>query len=396
MKSKLPFPTLANSAVADAINDALGAFNELNLADGEKEKRYLYCRYGTYPQQVPGIGVVQQVVDPEAAAQIVANFRKSAGLEVMFKGVPHYEGHPDDPAWLAQNPGHKPIAVGRIKQVEAGEDGIYVTSVFNTIGVPLLSGSAPAYDGHSPRWRLSAIPGKPKHYRPVMLLSDGLTNNPNIPGSRIALNAAAAAASSPDENPASGAQTENQTDHMKLTPEALKALGFAPDATPSEADISAATMKLLGEKQSSDAAKATAETAANTANGQVTALNTELAAVRGKLSETVAANAVTQGRITEADKPKWITALNTDFDGESAKLGKLMPALNTSSQLPGDISSRRDPNVVDMAGGMEAMNAAARAYASEHNIDISNTDGWNRAWNGAKAAKPEVFHREAK
>lgn len=387
------FPTISNTLVT-AVNEVIGVFNELTLADGEKEKRYLYCRYGTYPQTVPGMGVIQQVVDREAAAEIIANFRRGAGIEVLFKGVPHYEGHPDDPAWLAQNPGHKAIAVGRIKDLDEGEDGIYATSVFNTLGVPLLSGNAPPYDGHSPRWRMSPIPGRPKHYRPVMLISDGLTNNPNIPGSRLALNTGCDP--SPDENPTDGDQPENQNDeNMKLTPEALKALGFAPDATPSETDISAAIVRLLGEKQSADAAKATAESAATTANTKVTELTTQLGAARGKLSETVAANAVKEGRITEADKPRWITALNTDFDSESAKLDKLMPVLNTSSKLP-DLGGRRDANVLDAQGSIEAMNTAVRAYATDKNIDISNAEGWSRAWNGAKAAKPELFSREAK
>lgn len=388
-----PFLIVSNNAVADVINDVLGVFNELTLAEGEKEKHYLYCRYGTYPQTVPGIGVIQQVVDREAAEEIVSNFRQAAGLEVLFKGVPHYEGHPDDPSWLSQNPGHKAIAVGRIKKVEAGDDGIYVTSIFNTYGVPLLSGNAPAYDGHSPRWRLTAIPGKPKHYRPVMLISDGLTNNPNIPGSRLALNTGCQP--SPDASPDEGDQPENKNENMKLTPEALKALGFAPDATPSETDISAAIVRLAGEKQSEAAAKVTAESAATAANTRVTTLTTELGTVRGKLSETVAANAVKEGRITEADKPKWITALNTDFDGESAKLGNLMPVVNTQNRLPDNLGERRDGNIVDMQSGIEAMNTAVRVYAAEHSIDISNAQGWDRAWNATKAAKPELFQRTA-
>ncbi len=389
-----PFLVASNNAVAPVINESIGVFNELTLGDGEKEKRYLYCRYGTYPQTVPGIGVIQQVVDREAAEQIAANFRQSAGLEVLFKGVPHYEGHPDDPSWLAQNPGHKAIAVGRIKNVEAGEDGIYVTSVFNTIGVPLLSGNAPAYDGHSPRWRLTAIPGKPRHYRPVMLISDGLTNNPNIPGSRLALNTGIQP--SPQENPKDGDQPENTNENMKLTPEALKALGFAPDATPSEAEVSAAIVKMFSDKQAADAAKATAESTATAANTKVTDLTNQLTSVRGKLSDTVASNAVKEGRITEADKPKWITALNTDFDGESAKLGNLMPVVNTQNRLPADLGGRRDANVIDMPAGIDAMNTAVRTYAAEHSIDISNTEGWDRAWNATKAAKPELFQRTVK
>jgi hypothetical protein len=46
-----------------------------------------------------------------------------------------------------------------------------------------------------------------------------------------------------------------------------------------------------------------------------------------------------------------------------------------------------------VSGGIDAMNAAVRAYATEKNIDISTGAGWAKAWDGAAKEKPEVFKR---
>jgi len=149
---------------------------------------------------------------------------------------------------------------------------------------------------------------------------------------------------------------------------------------PTPEEISAAIVKMLGEKT-------TAEADLVTANGRVTTLES----ARNQARDLIIANAVTSGRITEADKPRWIDALNADFAGESAKLDKLMPVLNTANHL-GALGGRRGATP-DVSGGIDAMNAAARAYATEKNIDISTGAGWAKAWDGAAKEKPEVFKR---
>jgi hypothetical protein len=115
-----------------------------------------------------------------------------------------------------------------------------VESVFNTEGVRMVSGEAPAYSGHSANWRMVQVAGRPGCWRPIVLWSDALTNTPNIQECRMALNALDMGDLPQEiESPAQGdpaeGETENQetNDDMKLTAEALKALGFAPDATPS-------------------------------------------------------------------------------------------------------------------------------------------------------------------
>jgi len=380
----------ALDATLDTINASWGAFQELTLGEGEKTKRYRYCKYGTYPQEVKGVGTIQQVVDRDAADLLASNFRAYAGLDVFFKGVPVYEGHPDDPEWLAQNPGHRAKAVARIKSIEAGDDGIYVEQVFNSAGVALLSGEAPSYSGHSPRWKCAPIPGRPGFYRPALLVSDGLTNVPNIPDSKIALNSANQ--SSPDSLPDGGGQPENTT-NMKLTPEALKALGLSPEATPSETDISNAVIRLMGEKQTAEADKVTALNSATAANTRADGLQTELTAVRNTAVDLITTEAVERGRITLAEKPQWVTALNTDLPGESAKLRNKMPVINTSSKLPENLGSRREEGLLSAPGAIDIMNTAVRNYATENHLDITTQAGFDAAWNACKAAKPELFKR---
>jgi hypothetical protein len=368
------FITAINSAAVSAINSVIGVWSELSLAEGEKGKRFLYCAYGTYPQTLADGRVIQQVVDREAAETMAANFGQSGGLAAFSRGIPIYEGHADDADWLRDNPGHKPSAVGRIKSIHPTDQGIEVEAVYNADGVRLLSGEAPAYTGHSARWGLKEIPGQPGFYRPVVLISDALTNSPNIQDSHISLNS-----------------HQEPTTTMQLTPDALKALGFAPDATPTEAEISAAVIKLLGLKETAENDKVTADGEKTTAKTELTTANSRISTLEGILSKAVGREidaAITSGRITEAEKPAWITALNTSYDTEIVKLEARMPVLNTSSKVGIDPTRRSD---VPAEGTVTAINDAVRAYAKEKGIDVTSNAGWQRAFNELEKAKPELF-----
>lgn len=390
MKAKFKFLTALNTAAAailDGINSARGVYQEMSLGEGEKDSSYRFVRYGEHPVMMEINGRVQrviQVIDKQAVEEMASNFQSfRTQLATFFRGIPIYIGHADDQQWCKDNPGHTAAAVGRIKEITAGEDGMMVRSVFNSRGVEALAGEAPEYSGHSPRWRMREIPDRPGHYRPFLLWSDALTNDPNIPDSGMVLN----------QSPGDAGPENNKNDNMELTPEALKALGFAPDAKPSPAEISAAIIKLLGEKASADAAKATAETNLTAANSRNATLQTELNGLREASVVTAINTAITEGRITEAEKPVWEGLLKADFANGSAALAKLKgsDALNTRSQL-GDLNSRRGEGG-DLPSGHDAMNAAAHAYAKEKGIDTSTAAGWTRAWEGAAAAKPEIFKR---
>lgn len=392
------FLTAINAAVVDALNTVSGAWGEIALADGEKETRYRLAKFGEHPVEIDGVEVIQ-VVDAEAGELMASNFGSLLNKLAMFgKGAPIYEGHADDAGWLRENPGHRATAVGRIKAIENGEDGIYVRSVFNSAGVDLLKGDAPKYSGHSPRWRMAPIADRPGHYRPVLLWSDALTNNPNMVDSHIALNSlnlGALPQAIPSQAEAgAGADTENQTNEktedMKLTADALKALGFAPDAEPSGDEISAAIVKAMSAKM--DAEKKPEEKpekieAMNTARSQIA----DLQAIRDAAVTDAVNSAVASGRITEADKPKWVTALNTSFLSEKAKLDALMPtAINTQNHVAG-LGERREG--APEAGGIDAINSAVAGVAREKGYDISTHAGYHAAYEAAKVAKPELFKR---
>lgn len=380
------------SKFTTALNVASGIFHEVAVEGEERNLTYRLCKYGEFPAtDVEGKPIIQ-VVDKEAGRLMAENFRSLGNqIATMFRGVPIYEGHADDPDWAAKNPGHKASAVGRIKSIEPREDGIYVTSVLNSDGASLLGGDAPRYSGHSPYWRMVEIPGRAGHFRPVLLWSDALTNKPQILGNTIALNSLEGM---PDLSPEgeldaepddSEAATNDKENDMKLTPQALKALGFAEDAEPSSDDISAAILKLASkeapaaktEPSKTDPPAAASTDVANSAKAVTTAI------------ELILDDAIKTGRITAADKPKWATALNTSFETEHAKLQNLMPVINTGNRVA-DAAGRK-PATADAANTAEAITEGAKRYAAANNIDITTADGWNRAYNGFRAANPALF-----
>lgn len=400
MKTKRTLFTTALNTARTALNVASGVFSELTVADGEITKRYRLSPYGTFPADDVSGQPILQVVDREAGETMAANFASlSSKIATFFRGVPIYEGHADDPGWSEKNPGHRASAVGRIKSIETEDDGIYVTAVLNSDGVALLSGDAPKYTGHSPLWRLAAVPGQPKHFRPVLLWSDALTNTPNIMANTIALNALTGLADeyptdetdpSPDaEATADADETEKPTQDMKLTPAALAALGFAEDAEPTADEISAAIVTMLSEKAAAEAEKATAEETATAANSRATRLESELQTVLGTAVDTVITDAINTGRITEAEKPAWTQALNTSFGSESAKLSKLMPTLNTELKI--DLGQRRNAEITDAANAAGKITEGVRSFAAEKGIDISTSSGWTRAYDQCRAAQPALF-----
>lgn len=393
MKRKSIFRNALNTAVKDAINTAVGLFQELSLEDGEKAKRFRLAPYGEFPVEQADGSIQIQVIDAETARLMSDSLNSLRNKLATFgRGVPIYEGHADDAEWCRQNPGHKATAVGRIKSIEAGEDGIYVNGVFNSAGVALIGGEAPAYSGHSPHWRMAPIEGRENHYRPWLLWSTALTNRPNIPNNSIALNALGIGdmPEIPEQESQSAkagaeAETENQKqqDNMKLTPDALKALGFAADATPSEEEISAAIVKMLSAKATAEAKKPEEVVSADAIN--------EAKFIREHAINTAVDAAVADGRITEADKPKWKDALNTSFVSEADKLSKLMPTINTKNHVDG--LNARKGEAADLGGGVDAINAAVRSYAQANNLDITKTDQYDQAFEGAKKTKPELFKR---
>lgn len=314
----------SNEGTARSIR-TYGAINEsISAADGDW---FRVTPYGDFPVYVTEHGrrvKLIQHVDRAAADAMVAAFNSlSTQLATLWRGLPIYEGHVDDPEWVQRNPSARKAAVGRLKQLEARDDGLWCRSAFNDAGNGLVRGDAPAYAAHSPHWGLQRTKGpNDPDTRPMELYSLALTNTPNIPGNLLGLN---------EEVPVTSESYTMNPLIIKL----LAALGqtLAADAAPEaiEAAVNAALAKV--NSMQSDTTKAVNE--ATTATAQ-------LKAERNARSEFIVSGAIKGGRIVEANRSEWITALNeaTDFGAKAAELEKLTPVINTKSQL-GAIGSRK-------------------------------------------------------
>ncbi len=115
-----------------------------------------------------------QVVDETAAKKMERNFYMSRAV-TLWRGLPVYIGHPDDPS--SARPNAK--IVGRIKRIFSIDGGIAALICYpEEILKKLRSGKIRAI---SPRWQMESLGDG--NFRPVKLISAGLTNNPNIPDS---------------------------------------------------------------------------------------------------------------------------------------------------------------------------------------------------------------------
>ena len=127
----------------------------------DKELLQVLCPFGEW-EHPKGM----QVVDEESARRM----RRSAGWSAMSP-IPIYIGHPDD---IPSK--RKPKVVGKIKRICRSHDGIAVVAQYpKKIYKDVISGK---FSAMSPRWQMEHIEGE--KYRPVKLISVGLTNNPNI------------------------------------------------------------------------------------------------------------------------------------------------------------------------------------------------------------------------
>lgn len=127
----------------------------------DKELLQVLCPFGEW-EHSKGM----QIVDEESARRM----KRSAGWSAM-SSIPIYIGHPDD---IPSK--RKPKVVGKIKRICSTHDGIAVVAQYpKEIYKDVISGK---FSAMSPRWQMEHIEGE--NYRPVKLISVGLTNNPNI------------------------------------------------------------------------------------------------------------------------------------------------------------------------------------------------------------------------
>lgn len=134
------------------------------MSSKTKRLLQLLAPYGTWPHPKG-----DQIVDGESAKKMGKRARSLFSAE-----IPIYVGHPDETSKDCRD-----MRVGRIAGIMEGNDGIFVSAVYDEqTYAKIIGGELP---NMSPRWEMERMEdGK---YRPVRLISVGLTSNPNIPES---------------------------------------------------------------------------------------------------------------------------------------------------------------------------------------------------------------------
>jgi phage I-like protein len=359
------------SRVVTAINAAL-----------QPKTEWTVVKYGVYPNPV-GL----QVLDRTAAERMVAAFNsKASRLATLFRGEPIYVGHPDDEGWARQNPGVRAEAVGRIRELRVGDEGLELKLAYNDQGERLVGGEAPAYTSFSPVWGMERTDYRGrKAFRPVELYSIGITNTPLIPGTFIGLNEAL--------------PPEPSTPMKEKLIQLLAALGITVAADADETALSTAINEATPKVQAGVQAQAqlvtvqgeldTTKASLTTATNEAATLRTSLATERSERAGLLITTAINEGRLTEAQRPEWLgkfTAQGADFAAVAGELGKLTKAVNTQSRTDGLGKRRNQPVSPEQKQRLADIEAAISAK-----MKVLNTEDRILAYNALVREKHTLF-----
>jgi len=345
--------------------------------------------YGDYPH--PDVGV--QVVDHESG-ELMSNALKGAFQKVKqffawavgaSAALPVYNGHPDDPHMAAN--GHTDMNVyGRVPEVEAREDGIWIKQLWNDSGRALLNSGKKLY--YSPRWSMRWLSNG--RAQPVRLISLGLTTNPNIPTAAAAnakknihttpimnplLKALLAALGLTDEQANTAANAK--ADAVETSEALTKVKGVLTEAAKVpqlNTDLTTANNKVIALTGDLD----TANKAKTKAEGELTTANTQLTNVSNAAANGLIDFAIEHGRIPAADKADWQKKFTANFVETANALKAIKPntAIRTQSQT-GKLGAQR---------GEEASNAGA-TLREERDRRVAASNGrlsQGQAWTAMK------------
>ncbi len=323
--------------------------------DGKGGLWFKVSAYGDFPNKAYDPRTGRQVETVQRFDRKAAEGMKEAFTAVLnkarhlFRGLPIYEGHLDDPQLLGK-PGHTMPAVGRVKELDVRDDGLWARAVMNERGVPLIQGEAAPYSATSPFW---------------WTVDTGKTEG----GARVNQGTQTG-------DPAEAAETTETTQSMK--DKIREKLGLPEDA--SEDEVLAAIARLMDENAALKREKGEVKTKLEEANSAREQAVAELQSYRTSEAETALNQAVEAGKITEAQRPEWAAALNSDFGAAKVLLDGLKPQseLNTSDQV-GNLDKGEGVRKV------ASLNAKMKAYAEANNLDLDRPEHYDRAFDAVRA-----------
>ena len=352
---RLLIASLANAA---ALGESLvGLANRFESAEGDEFVQL--TPFGDFPHE-KGI----QRVDRKAAEAMANHFNSVASrVKRLFAGVPFYIGHPDVKAFANEFRDGK--AYGWVKALEVREDGLYGKVEWSGPGKEMLANSH--YKFASPHWNaetLSETKNGKKIFRPVELVSVGLTNRPNLPVHPLA------------NEQESGAPDEGNKDMNRAVLIAL--LSLANEATDEQ------ITEKIKSLAKSDADLVTTRTALENERTAKTNLETTLANTRKKMAETLADAAVKDGRITLANREQWVNDLVSDFEGKSVALANTKPTIKTEARTSG---SRRTA-----LANSDSIRERQKKVETLVNTKMKDGKTYDQAFNEAKEELANVFN----
>ena len=320
----------------------------------------------------------------EDAVALCNEFNSLLGLPQRMFGLPWYIGHPDHPAFKDRYPDTK--AYGRIKALEAREEGLFANVKWSPAGEELVRSEA--FHGHSVNWGAVKRGGV---WRPVRIKSVGFTNEPNIPVRPVTLaneiddsmkeqllQKLGLAADATDEQILAAVDLANeakQTENAeKLKAEKLKA----------EADLAnEKAEKLKAEKLKADAETALAneKAAAETLKAEKLKAEEALANERKARIGLMLDGALEAGKITAADRPRWEADLAGDFEAKATELANAKPVIKTEARTK-NLGQRKETGA-----------ASSKVVELVNERMAATGEDWTPAWAAVKREHPALFEQ---
>jgi hypothetical protein len=348
--------------------------------------------YGEYGHPV---GV--QVFDREAAQSMANELASLLGkITRGFRGVPVYAGHPDHPdqRMAAQYPDRK--ARGWIKEIIVGETSARFVTAYNELGKGEVEDAQ--WAGYSPLWLMQPVANQRGKFRPMILKSMALTNNPNMPVPPLIV-----------ANETDGTLTPAATNQDPMKPELkaklMKLLGLADDADETAFDeaVNGYFDKMLADKDKpapaapdpkpEDEEKKKAEEAAAAANVATAAANEAVRNLRNTRIDFALEQLVNSGRVTPANVPaekaKLVACANeADLSTAIDKLRAVKPTLQTNLTHAANIAAQKGEL---LAANDASVSARQRQEAVDAIMKERPGISQSIAWGMAASRNPKLF-----
>jgi hypothetical protein len=294
----------------------------------------------------------------EDATHLVNEFNSLLNVPSRMLGLPVYIGHPDHEKFKDVYKDRS--AYGRVKKLEAREEGLFANVKWNERGKKLIENEE--FSCPSVNWGMVK---RSDAWHPVRLKSIGLTNEPNLPVPAITL-----------------ANEETKImDRNKL----IKHYGLAADATDEQIEqamanerqsLTTAQTTLATEKK----ARETAETTlANEKTARQTA-ETNFANERKARAAILIAAGISAGKILPAEKAQWETDFANEFETARTKLESANAKIKTKAKSDGL--------------GQRNSNGAERQTQIQDFVNERTTkfgEDYTTAFAKCMKAKPELF-----